>query len=310
MTTMRFAADILNSAHLASLLQSPRLAGHEHWLIIDRALFDIPPIIEHRLAKLGEHFNTLEDSELAGFASSAPLALKLSTEAVESAVPALAALQAQSPRATGLSVVCSARPASDLKQLFAYLAHPRLDDDLAVHCRFADTRVLPALLQSLTSEQSAHCASVLAAWHWLDRRGSRQTWTPHVDAQPTPFMHDTALRMDASQYGDMLDIAEPDLVFATLADTVPELIPDDAGADLHDKLLLALSQASQLEITQPSDRRQYAVLVLSLGESFYRHAALADTWRAVAAGASFSLLMQAWSDELWNTLETAARGEQ
>lgn len=307
MNEVRFAADMRTPAQLATLLQSPCKPGDSRWLVIDAALLSPPPLLLQRWHSLGEHFNALEDSRLARFGDAAPSVLKVSEDASATIVRTLAVMHGNAPQATAVSMICSAASAHELKRLFAYLACPQLDDDLSAHCRFADTRVLPQLLQHLTAEQSAHCAAVMSGWHWLDRRGACETWLPAPDAQPVLLLPDAVLRLRVAQYGAMLDAAEPDTLFAALAGTVPELVPDDAGAAFHDKLQRILAQASRLMVTQPADRQQFVVLGLSLGEEFHRHRDLATTWQAVAAGASFSAQMQLWSDSLWGDLEAAAR---
>jgi hypothetical protein len=197
---------------------------------------------------------------------------------------------------------------------FSYLALLQVDGDLPLHCRFADTRVLPELLRVLTPAQTAPVAAAITSWHWIDRHGDIRTWLAAGigEGQPTQVSEsETLLELDARQFQKMLDASEPDTLFALLTETAPELIPAEQGGALHTQIAAHLADANRLGIVQAPDRLQFVILSLSCRKQFFEHPALSSTWLALREKkGSLSDLMEQWSEELWRELERVGKKTQ
>lgn len=201
-------------------------------------------------------------------------------------------------------MVVFGKPADEICAALSVLGLVRIDGDLALHCRFADTCVLTALWAVLTDEQRSWLAPSITAWSCPDRAGGVLELdighaTPDQPAMPLPEI----LELDAKQFGAVLDASEPDTVFSVLEESMPELVSDGRRrSELHRQIAQALGQATALQVTRAPDRQQFVALSLQCGEQFYRQPVLAQTWAEVARGAGLEVLVQQWSAEIWEAL--------
>jgi hypothetical protein len=300
---MKFARNPSNERlMLEHLAEVPPLAS-ARWLLIDPALLD-----DERLKRLltmtgWPTHNSLAGSPMEAFGDKAPQLLSLPSDA-EHAHAMLRRLMALNPLASAVSLVTSSGSLSALQQLFGYLAQARIDGDLQVHCRFADTRVLPHLLSTLSAPQLAKVSKAIQQWVWTDHLGQAASWSAKtiVADVAAPDMAGQ-LELDARQFGAMLDASEADTVFSLLVDNTPELVPPKNLGDFRDRLSTILERATARHLAAPNDRWQFAVLALSCRDGFDDHPGLQKTWLAVAEGATLVDEMKLWDDELWARLE-------
>lgn len=300
MSELRFACNPVGPEQITALLAAAEPSG---WLVLDAALFD-EPAFEVALRRLpAQRFNTLEDTPLAPFGKRAPWAFKLDGTSLDATAHSLAALYRSNHRAPALSTICTAAEERTLKRTFAYLATPRLDE-MPVHCRFADTRILPHLLRNLTLHQQEPLAASINRWTWLGRSANCESWVPtRTVRQFTAAAPPRSLELNPAQYGAMLDAAEPDSMVLLLEESTPQLVPENAGAAFHDSLTQTLTAASGLHVSGTLDRLQFIVLALSLGKGFHCTPCLEPTWRAVSNGASLTDVVSRWEEDVWNILE-------
>lgn len=280
------------------------------WLLVDAALVDF-----ERIASLARTWgwpvhNVFAQSRLASFGEKAPHLIELPRDV--DAIPAkLARLLRAHAGSPAFSWLYSKQPADRLCEALAHLGLVRVDGDMELHCRFADTRVLPALWVALSEEQRAALAERVVAWGYCNRAGhAMDLGIKPVDAEPAVSPFGGTLELDARQFGVVLDASEPDTIFSALTETTPELIVDRRRSELYRTLTQALTHATKLHVTQAPDRLQFAVLSVYSGEDFYRLPALAGTWSEVAQGASLKGLMKDWPPEIWSALEPREVGAE
>lgn len=229
------------------------------------------------------------------------------------AIDTLARLQTIETKAPAFSLIelapalakAPAEALTPLLQLFAYLSAARIDGDLDLHCRFADTRVLPHVLSALAAHQVQRLGLVVSNWHWLGRDGAPVVF--RIPAQVADADPSATLQLSAAQFAQVLDGSEADTTFVQLLETTPEVVPRTPGhAAFHGRLVRILQTASTRELRQPNDRTQFVVLSLSFGEYFHQNPILQDTWRAIAQDkARLTDLSANWSDATWDALEAA-----
>jgi len=202
-----------------------------------------------------------------------------------------------------LSLIGSTQSATTLRKTLIWLAEAHTEGAPPLHCRFADTRMLPGLLRSLTLTQQVTLAGSIAAWGWIDRDGSLQTSTLPAPESAHEIQDAAPFTLDAAQFAFMLTSAEPDMVFQMLVERLPELVPDSPPHLFYARLAQMISAAHGYGIEDLPDLFQYVVVGLSTQDRFDLHPALAPTWQQLKQGkARFGDLAEQWPDELWQLL--------
>lgn len=277
------------------------------WVLIDAALVDTKRLFTALRLASWTAVNALGSSPLSVFGDQAPqLILLQDALTIQQGLKRVISIDKAAP---AVSAFKSRASVAELQLVFAYLAQPRIDSDLQVHCRFADTRVLASLLSTLSPAQMRRVAGIIDAWQWFARGGHIERWSSEhaVESATETADTDQRLHLTSQQFANMLDASEADTIFTLLLDKTPELVPAERRGEFHARLQRQLEVATTLAVTQHPDRLQFIVLSLTCGLVFYRNAGLLPTWMAIRdQGASLVELMKSWSDELWNELQHSA----
>jgi Domain of unknown function (DUF4123) len=304
---MNFACNEVDVAAVGSLIaQDATKGGVVSWLLVDAALLGPTQLAVVVARQRWRTSNTLEGSKLDSFGPHAPQLIEL-IGTPDHVIRGLESLRQMDRSAPALSVIYSRAPLSELRALFAWLAHPRIDGDLDLHCRFADTRVLPHLLSVLSPAQRFRVSQCVEQWRWLDRMGRVGEWRCAATGVDTGLLDDAdQIQVDKAQFDAMLEASEPDIMFTLLLDNTPELVPTSQRGQFHQTLVEVLAGANTRGLKTPDDRLQFVILSLSCGLDFHLHAGLATTWEAVKdRGAKLCDQMKQWSDDLWTSLQAA-----
>lgn len=271
------------------------------WLLADAALLDVKNLASALRRSAWKSINALATTPLAIYGDQAPQLILLPQD-FSAIVEGLNRCIVNNPDAPAFSWFASAEPVEHLQALSGYLAQVR-HDGLKLYGRWADTRVLPALLASLSEPQAQRVSQIIGRWQWFNRSGLVEDWV-----HPEPQLHNADcgdhLELSANQFASILDAAEADGVFLQLLETVSQLVPRTGRAEFHARLQRQLQAASGLHIVGSPDRLQFVVLSLTCGDHFHADPDLLETWVAVRdKRASLSALMKNWSDELWEKLQ-------
>ncbi|WP_411834241.1 DUF4123 domain-containing protein [Pseudoxanthomonas mexicana] len=273
------------------------------WLLMDLALMDHAAVASFaRHAGIGLK-NAFAGSGLAAFGDKAPHFVKLPDDAASRHAIARKFIRLAG-NATAMSWLRSEKPERMLQEIFAYLAEVRVEERrMPIHCRFADTRVLPELLQVLSVEQRRRVKCVVESWSWIGRTGELRSWGGGSEG-PGEKDESPVLRLSIEQFRRMQRAAEPDAVFLMLSQKTPEIVPQSEYGGFHARLCGLLDAADGFGVKAAKDRLQFVVLGLTCGEDFHAVPELQPTWRLVSGqGASLHDLMQGWSDSLWQRLD-------
>lgn len=275
-----------------------------YWALVDVELLGAAPF---KAAARRHHWapvNALANTPLQAFGEVAPhlIALGDTPQERQAQIAQLLTLAAGTP---ALSFLRSAYPAQALQLLFGYLAKAQVQGRArAVHLRFADSRILPGLLQTLAPSQQRRVADIVQDWRGCDRYGHVQGWLALHEAVPAAQM-DTAphLHLCPEQLAALLTQAEADAVFYQLTQQHPELLPQQQRAAFHQRLATCLSTASEMNLSTEQDRWLFVLLSLNYGNEFYRCPALAPTWDVIGEqGVSLQEQTQEWSTETLQAL--------
>ena len=305
MSTMQFACDPLQNSTLdraAAWLETE--APSVCWLLVDAAVVDSAWLASVAADAGTACVNSLARSPLVVFGDQAPqlLAIRRATQALE-VVRRLAFPDRTAP---AFSLFKSEVSVSQLQDLFGYLALPLVEGGLELHCRFADTRVLPSLLRTLSPAQAARVAVSIDEWSWFSRTNDVDRWSAKDRRRAGVYTPDANARIALTneQFASMLDASEADTIFSTLLDKTPEIVAKKHRGEFHARLQQHLDVATDRSVVQPADRLQFVVLGLTCGADFHRHPDLLPTWRSIQEStASLVELMKTWSDKLWGELQ-------
>ncbi|SPA33040.1 conserved hypothetical protein [Cupriavidus taiwanensis] len=304
-----FAVDVLKPEAAAAQIAQWQLAqdGLSQWLLIDAMLVDFARICSIARKDAWPIHNVLAHSRLAAFGDVAPHLVELpaSDASAKARVSQIIAAGASAPAFSWLS---SSKCAEEVCQTLSYLAMAQIDGDMELHCRFADTRILPELWRLLTDSQRLRVTQDIASWSCLDRTNAPCRLNPVVTNSYEVADQHEFLHLTGGQFAAMLDASEGDTMFSLLLDTTPELVPVEQRGEFHATLMDHIDRATKLGIGAPADKLQFIVLSLTCTEAFYRLPELADTWRRVASGDSLKDCMTQWSDAIWNVLEGKVAG--
>ena len=299
-----FAVDILNPETAAAQIAQWQSAQdcRSQWLLVDAMLVDFARIRTIARKDAWPIHNVLAHSRLAAFGDMAPHLIELRARDA-SAQARISQLIAAGAAAPAFSWLSSAKRAEEVCQTLSYLAMAQVDGDMKLHCRFADTRILPELWRLLTDSQRLRVTQDIVSWSCLDRTNSSCRLNPVVANSNEVADQHEFLHLTGGQFAAMLDASEGDTMFSLLLDTTPELVPVEQRGIFHATLMDYIDRATKLGIRAPADRLQFIVLSLTCIEAFYRLPDLADTWRRVARGESLKECIAQWSDAIWNVLE-------
>lgn len=278
------------------------------WMLVDSALVNGGKLRILMSYLRWEGSAALQSSLFEPFGEHGPRLIALPKDP-GTAMSGLQQVIALDPRSPATSLIASTAGSNELAGLCAYLAEVLVDGDLPVHCRFADTRVLPQLLRVLSTSQARRVSGCIAGWSWHDHLGKANHWPLNSDdAASSNVDSSPSLKLDQDQFKTMLDASEPDTMFSLLLENTPELVPHVERGCFREHLSLILARADKCSLDSPNDRLQFVVLSLSCGDGFYEHPGLQSTWAAV--GQQNRMLvdeMKDWSDSLWEQLQGGRR---
>ena len=309
----QFARNAPSPEQVGALAEAVGRDSRRKWLLVDHGIVESTKSIQLS-KKLGWTVRAaLEGSDLASFGMSGPHLNEIPELRTEQLFDTLAQWIALEPTAAGLSVIYSNAEPRELQATLNYLAMTTVDNDLRLHCRCADVRVLPNLLPLLQPVQTRRVARSVGSWLWLDALGATAVWTGGDSVTGSAKDYDSAghLRLDSAQFQRMLDASEPDIIFAMLLDKTSELVPKRDRGEFRMRLQRILDTATRFSVRQTPDRLQFVVLSLATGESFHEHPGLEPTWRNIRErGASLATEMQGWSEQLWLEIDHGRRPAQ
>lgn len=152
------------------------------WAVIDAALVDgerVRSIFRRRGCVVAEGYS---GSDLAAFGADGVVLVSLPQEGSARVAQVTELLELATP-ATAISWLSTDADLRALQALCHYLGMAGIEGrKQPVHCRFADTRVLPVVLGQLSASQSARLQSVVKRWAWVSRQGHYACWEPNAVA--------------------------------------------------------------------------------------------------------------------------------
>lgn len=291
-------------AHLEAWHTEGLAEGRHDYLLVDMSM--LTAINRKRVERrLGDGMDVLEHSAYAAYEELGPrlfqwpqpsdFALR-TVLSVLNGLPALSMLEFQSQHVADAAML-------------AWLAEAHFEDGDQMYCRFADTRILPALLAVLAPAQHARLALHLRRWAWVGRDGTliehhfEEATKPALTA-PEPLL------IDSRQFSRLMQAAEADTLYPLLRERVPELIPSLAPARLHAHLDALLAAGRVKGVVDAPDQLQFVTIAWSSAEHFHELPVLEAEWTKMREQKlHFSELVAQWPDSVWSAIDALRTGE-
>ena len=239
---MYFAVDPLDVADVTSQLMTLIEANSKaNWIaVVDRAF-------DHggsALACHGTHIVLYSSEELDALSDVSPLLIPLITEEKRGLEEQLLSLAQHCAGRPMLSVVASAKHVEEIKLNWQKCARVVTDDGQKMLLRFADTRVLPVLAETLRQESWVALTHELIGWWYIDRAGELMP-APIAATDTAPAFPIAIGRHGLSQ---MLERNEPDAVIDRIFAQTPEILPKSNKAAFFERMRNVCDFAREREV--------------------------------------------------------------
>jgi hypothetical protein len=223
------------------------------------------------------------DTSLSALGAAAPhlLSAPESEEAREEWLRQLFAVCEGKPM---ISIIASVLNADDLTRHFSPYLIAMTSDAIEWPVRWADTRVLPVLLDALDEQQRSHLLSPMTRWWAPSRKGNLTSWDGTVN-EPSPAAF-RKLPVSDDVFAPLVDEAEADAVLAGLYDTQPDLLVLDP-AECHASIARHLKIADDNGIHAAPSRQHFSALALLLKDDFTQQPAMVELLRRTRRGANY-----------------------
>lgn len=238
-----------------------------------------------------------DNTRLAGLNAVAPHLLRMPDEGKKQA-PWLNELATSCSGKPMLSLLYSAVPAEALIAHFRPYLLARTEDSLEWLVRWADARILPALIASLTPTERSHFLAPLHSWSCLGRAGEMLEWTGNGSQDPIPADFD-CWPLDDARFSHLVAEAEADAIIGALHETQPDLFDLRDPAANHACVKTHLAIASRFGIDGAGSRQHFAMLALMLKDDFTEHSAMQAVFKRTHEGADYSVEIAALPAEFW-----------
>lgn len=303
--TMTFAYDAPDGtadSDVLSWMQSEPSATY--WALVDVALLGASTFKTAARRHQWPVISALTNTPLEAFGEVAPhlIAIHQGADQRQEQIKQLLQLTTGTP---ALSWLRSAYPVRALQMLFGYLGKAQIQDrPKPVHIRFADTRILPGLLNILSANQQRRVLDIVQDWCWFDRYGHFHGQLVQHDSVAAVAMDSEAyLHLSTEQFDQLFSDAEADGMFYKLTLKRPELVPQQQRAAFRQRLAASLSVAREMNLSTEEDRWLFVLLSLTYGDEFHSCEALVPMWNVVRKqGMGLREQMQGWSAETLKTL--------
>ena len=197
-----------------------------------------------------------------------------------------------------LSFMASCLSADSLRSHLSPYLVARTEDGTEWPIRWADTRVLPGLLDALDAKQRAHLLSPLYTWWSIDRQGTLGAWTGTADPSPAPADFD-ALPLSDGVFAHLVDLGEADAILANIHDVQPDVVQQHRPSECHARVVKHFLIADQHGISAAGAVQHFCTLGLLLAEDFTRHPAMATLLQRTLKGSDYASEIKALPACFW-----------
>lgn len=259
-----YAVDSYDPKNLrdALLAQVSSASPSDHWFAILDSAFDHKG---KRLRWFNKNlFEVYHQGHLAGLAHVSPILIPLQHES-KRLEQELMRLLAHCRGRPMLSFIRSKLSAEAIRKQWQSILEIETEDAQTFVLRFADTRVLPALIE--IGEVWQRVAGVIAEWQIIGRNGDLVA----LELPRAPDTNNAPLRIDDKALAQLLKSGEADALANVLDEHFPELLPADQGARVYARLRQLLSLGEKYGIAGNTEFFALAVADFSTQNQLLEH---------------------------------------
>jgi hypothetical protein len=199
------------------------------------------------------------------------------------------------------SVIVSAIGMDELASHISSFLIARCEDKLEWPVRWADARILPALLSTLPPEITQDLLRPVYRWFATSRQGELLSWSGS-GARPGVTAPHGNMQIDDAIFARLVDAAEADAVLAQIYDTEPELLRHRQPSDCYRLVCRQLEIADEFGIDQPGPRKHFCAMALYLKEDFLLAPDMQALLTNVKAGRDYYSEIALLSADFWAKL--------
>jgi len=201
-----------------------------------------------------------------------------------------------------LSIIASAIDAESLQQhLLPYLVC-RTEDTVEWPVRWGDSRILPALMDTLSPVRREHLLSPIYCWWSPKRQGKKLKWLGPGATSPLAAEFDK-LPMDDATFAALLELSEPDSILSSIYDTQPDVLHAHDPVQAYGAVSRHLKIASGHRIEAARARHHFGVLALTLWDDFTNHPAMMAALSRILSGSEYFEEISKLPASFWNAAE-------
>lgn len=200
------------------------------------------------------------------------------------------------------SLIASAVGMHELARHMSPFLIAQCEDKLEWPVRWGDARVLPALLNTLSSDLTAELLRPMYRWFASSRQGEVLSWSG-PGAYREPGASHEKMHIDDATFARLVDATEADAVLAQIYDTEPELLRYRQPSDCYRLISRQLEVADQFGIDQPGPRKHFCAMSLYLTEEFLQAPDMQSLLANVKAGRDYFSEFAALSVDFWEMVK-------
>jgi Domain of unknown function (DUF4123) len=269
-----FACDDCDALPLVDELtyKLTRGVGGKHWMALVDMAFDHGRL---QLAWRGESALLYQAGRLGAMSAVSPRLCRLSINDHLALERELIALVRHASGRPMLSFLKSSLNATELAMRFQDVLEVKTSDRQPFVLRLADTRALPAMASTFTSEHWALVARQLDCWAIVNRHGALEDLTLAARVDDGPQSKESISLSDAELAG-LLTKGQPDALIQALFENFPDLLPIQGRARVHDLMARVCAFGAAHGVTSFPELAAMAVAAASTEGKLLDHPRLPD----------------------------------
>jgi hypothetical protein len=253
---MYFASDASHTTTVCTaLIEKIRTQPELNWFALVDGAFDHG---RRGLSLPNERYSLYDCDGLSDLLAASPFLIVLTAHDEERLRLELATLVRHRKERPMLSLIGTSTSASTVNENFRLFANAMTDDGQEFLLRFADTRVLPGLPDTLRQTYWDGMTCLLLDWIVIGRDGTPQALP--LNANRAPFKG--GFQLSPAEFARVVSNSEPDAVLDAIAESNPEALPAGSRAAIYDKVVASCSFAEKHKVRAFPDLVALAYLAL------------------------------------------------
>jgi hypothetical protein len=238
-----------------------------------------------------------EGTALSGMGKAAPFLVEVNESKTSDALWLEKLLHAAGNSPMWSIIVATANMQALAKHFSPYLI-AKSEDSLEWPVRWADTRILPQLLNAFETELVEELMLPIYSWFAPSRTGELLRWIGKGGAE-CRAPENEKLPMSDAVFKKLIDGSEPDMILSRIYDIKPDLLKSRLPSKCYQLVRQQLKIADHFHIDQMPARQHLSTMSLFLRDGFSQMLEFRILLEGVRNGADYMLAIEALSGSFW-----------